>query len=48
MRLGWQYVRESKRTKDAIVRTAAFFLNSTALLASASAEFTTPPPWLAF
>ena len=33
MRLGWQYVRESKRTKDAIVRTAAFFLNSTALLA---------------
>ena len=33
MRLGWQYVRESQRTKDAIVRTAAFFLNSTALLA---------------
>ena len=33
MRLGWQYVRESRRTKDAIVRTAAFFLNSTALLA---------------
>src|SRR4051812_21993123 len=33
MRLGWQYVRESKRTKDAIIRTAAFFLNSTALLA---------------
>jgi MFS family permease len=33
MRLGWQYVRESKRMKDAIVRTAAFFLNSTALLA---------------
>jgi predicted MFS family arabinose efflux permease len=33
MRLGWQYVRESQRTKDAIVRTSAFFLNSTALLA---------------
>ncbi len=33
MRLGWQYVRESRRMKDAIVRTAAFFLHSTALLA---------------
>ena len=33
MRLGWQYVRESQRMKDAIIRTAAFFLNSTALLA---------------
>ena len=33
MRLGFQYVRESRRMKDAIVRTAAFFLHSTALLA---------------
>jgi MFS family permease len=33
MRLGWQYVRESKRMKDAVVRTTAFFLNSTAILA---------------
>jgi MFS family permease len=33
MRLGWQYVRESQRMKDAIVRTAAFFLHSTALIA---------------
>jgi MFS family permease len=33
MRLGWQYVRESRRMKDAIVRTAAFFLHSTALIA---------------
>jgi MFS family permease len=33
MRLGWQYVRESQRMKDAIIRTAAFFLHSTALLA---------------
>ena len=33
MRLGWQYVRESRRMKDAIVRTAAFFAHSTALLA---------------
>ena len=33
MRLGWQDVRESRRMKDAIVRTAAFFAHSTALLA---------------
>ena len=33
MRLGWQYVRENQRTKDATIRTAAFFLNSTALIA---------------
>lgn len=33
MRMGWQHVRESRRMRDAIVRTAAFFLNSTALLA---------------
>ncbi|MGZ5583788.1 MAG: MFS transporter [Usitatibacter sp.] len=33
MRLGWQYVRESQRMKDAIIRTAAFFLHATALLA---------------
>jgi len=33
MRLGWQYVRESQRMKDAIVRTSAFFLHSTALIA---------------
>lgn len=33
MRLGWQYVRESRRMKDAIIRTVAFFLHSTALLA---------------
>jgi MFS family permease len=33
MRLGWQYVRESQRMKDAIIRTAAFFMNATALLA---------------
>jgi len=33
MRLGWQYVRESRRMRNAIVRTSAFFLNSTAILA---------------
>jgi MFS family permease len=33
MRLGWQYVRESRRMKDAIARSAAFFLHSTALIA---------------
>src|SRR6185295_17173917 len=33
MRLGWQYVRESQRMRNAIVRTAAFFLHSTAVLA---------------
>jgi MFS family permease len=33
MRLGWQYVRESRRMKDAIVRTVVFFVHSTALIA---------------
>jgi len=33
MRLGWQYVRESPRMKNALVRIMAFFLHSTALLA---------------
>ena len=33
LRLGIQHVRESQRMRDAIVRTSAFFLNSTALLA---------------
>lgn len=33
MRLGWQYVRESQRMKDAIVRTSVFFLHATALFA---------------
>jgi MFS family permease len=33
MRLGWQYVRESRRMKDAIVLTASFFLHATALIA---------------
>ena len=33
MRLGWQYVRESRRMKDALVLTASFFLHSTALIA---------------
>lgn len=33
MRLGWQYVRESPRMKDAIVRTSVFFLHSTAVIA---------------
>jgi MFS family permease len=33
MRLGWQYVRESRRMKDAIVVTASFFLHATALIA---------------
>jgi len=33
MRLGWQYVRESRRMRDSIVITAAFFLHSTALIA---------------
>ncbi len=33
MRLGWQYVRESRRMKDALVRTAVFFLHATALFA---------------
>ncbi|HYC35238.1 MAG TPA: MFS transporter [Usitatibacter sp.] len=33
MRLGWQYVRESRRMKDAIVVTCSFFLHATALIA---------------
>jgi MFS family permease len=33
MRLGWQYVRESKRMKDALVRTSVFFFHATALFA---------------
>jgi MFS family permease len=33
MRLGWQYVRESRRMRSAIIRTAAFFFHSTALIA---------------
>ena len=33
MRLGWQYVRESPRMRDAIVVTSTFFLHATALIA---------------
>jgi MFS family permease len=33
MRLGWQYVRESQRLKDALMRTSVFFLHATALFA---------------
>lgn len=33
MRLGWQYVRESRRMKDALVITSSFFLHATALIA---------------
>jgi MFS family permease len=33
MRLGWQYVRESRRMKDAIVMTSSFFVHTTALIA---------------
>lgn len=33
MRLGLQYVRESRRMKDALVRISAFFFHSTAVLA---------------
>jgi MFS family permease len=33
MRLGWQYVRESRRMKDALVLTSSFFLHATALIA---------------
>ena len=33
MRLGWQFVRESQRMRNAVVRTAVFFFHSTALLA---------------
>jgi MFS family permease len=33
MRLGWQYVRESRRMRDALVLTSSFFLHATALIA---------------
>ena len=33
MRLGWQYVRESRRMKDALVLTSSFFMHATALIA---------------
>jgi MFS family permease len=33
MRLGWLYVRETQRMRDAIVRTAVFFLHATAVFA---------------
>jgi MFS family permease len=33
MRLGWQFVRESRRMRDAIVRTTTFFLHSAAIFA---------------
>jgi MFS family permease len=33
MRLGWQYVRESQRMRDALVRTSVFFLHASALFA---------------
>jgi MFS family permease len=33
MRLGWQFVRESRRMRDAIVRTSTFFVHSAALFA---------------
>ena len=33
MRLGWQYVRESRRMKDALVVTASFFVHAAALIA---------------
>jgi len=33
MRLGWQYVRESSRMRDAIVLTCTFFVHATALIA---------------
>jgi len=33
MRLGWQYVRESTRMRDAIVLTCSFFIHATALIA---------------
>jgi MFS family permease len=33
MRLGFQFVRESRRMRDALVRTAVFFLHSTAIFA---------------
>ena len=33
MRLGFQFVRESRRMRDALVRTAGFFIHSTAVFA---------------
>ena len=33
MRLGWQYVRESQRMRDAITRTSVFFLHATSVFA---------------
>ncbi|MEP7262835.1 MAG: MFS transporter [Usitatibacter sp.] len=33
MRLGWQYVRESQRMKDALVRTSVFFFHAASLFA---------------
>src|SRR4051812_23584349 len=33
MRLGWQYVRETPRMRDAIVRTSVFFVHATAVFA---------------
>jgi MFS family permease len=33
MRLGWTYVRESRRMKDALVMTSSFFVHTTALIA---------------
>jgi MFS family permease len=33
MRLGWQFVRESRRMRDALVRNSVFFLHSAALFA---------------
>ena len=33
MRLGWQYVRESQRMRDAITRTSVFFLHATSIFA---------------
>jgi MFS family permease len=33
MRLGFQFVRESRRMRDALVRTAVFFVHSTAIFA---------------
>jgi predicted MFS family arabinose efflux permease len=33
MRLGFQFVRESRRMRDALVRTASFFMHSTAIFA---------------
>ena len=33
MRLGWQYVRETQRMRDAVTRTSVFFLHATAVFA---------------